>query len=182
MRSINRVLAVSMISTVFISGAFAQEDKSENQQKNVIKSQEQVTVKDQNQNQGETRNREQNRIIHGPNFVDVDKDGFNDNAPDHDGDGIPNGQDADYQGAGKGKRQQTFVDQDGDGIADQSVQGSGQGLRNGRNNNKGYGPADGSGNQGVRPQDGSGYGPGAKSGNCDGSGPKGKTSRGSQRR
>ena len=32
----------------------------------------------------------------GSNFVDLDGDGFNDNAPDHDGDGIPNGLDPDY--------------------------------------------------------------------------------------
>lgn len=32
----------------------------------------------------------------GSNFVDLNGDGFNDNAPDHDGDGIPNGLDADY--------------------------------------------------------------------------------------
>ena len=32
----------------------------------------------------------------GKNFVDLNGDGFNDNAPDHDGDGIPNGLDEDY--------------------------------------------------------------------------------------
>jgi hypothetical protein len=32
----------------------------------------------------------------GANFVDLNGDGFNDNASDHDGDGIPNGLDADY--------------------------------------------------------------------------------------
>jgi len=32
----------------------------------------------------------------GSNFVDLDGDGFNDNAPDHDNDGIPNGLDEDY--------------------------------------------------------------------------------------
>ena len=29
-------------------------------------------------------------------FVDADKDGYNDNAADHDGDGVPNGQDGDF--------------------------------------------------------------------------------------
>ena len=29
-------------------------------------------------------------------FIDLDGDGINDNAPDDDGDGIPNGQDPDY--------------------------------------------------------------------------------------
>lgn len=32
----------------------------------------------------------------GTNFVDLNGDGFNDNAPDYDGDGIPNGLDPDY--------------------------------------------------------------------------------------
>lgn len=32
-------------------------------------------------------------------FIDEDGDGFNDNAPDHDGDGIPNGIDPDYSRA-----------------------------------------------------------------------------------
>ena len=35
-------------------------------------------------------------VQHGPNFIDENGDGFNDLAPDIDGDGIPNGQDADY--------------------------------------------------------------------------------------
>ena len=32
----------------------------------------------------------------GTNFIDLDGDGFSDNAPDHDDDGIPNGLDPDY--------------------------------------------------------------------------------------
>ena len=57
------------------------------------------------------------KVKHGPKFVDEDGDGFNDNAPDHDGDGIPNGLDADYKRPGKeGKKK--FVDLDGDGIDD----------------------------------------------------------------
>ncbi len=32
----------------------------------------------------------------GQNYIDANGDGFNDNAPDHDGDGIPNGLDEDY--------------------------------------------------------------------------------------
>ncbi len=48
-------------------------------------------------------------VEHGSNFVDANGDGYNDNAPDADGDGIPNGQDPDYikpadgSGAGRGK-------------------------------------------------------------------------------
>ena len=58
-------------------------------------------------------------------FVDKNGDGYNDNAPDHDGDGIPNGLDSDWQklvkhkGKGKGKgRGRKFIDLDGDGIND----------------------------------------------------------------
>jgi hypothetical protein len=46
---------------------------------------------------------------HGPWFVDNNKDGYHDYAPDHDGDGIPNGRDPDYRqvrttlGSGQGK-------------------------------------------------------------------------------
>ena len=36
-------------------------------------------------------------------FRDEDGDGFNDNAPDHDGDGIPNGLDPDWPGGRRGK-------------------------------------------------------------------------------
>ena len=36
------------------------------------------------------------RFAKGGGFVDEDGDGLNDLAPDHDGDGIPNGQDADW--------------------------------------------------------------------------------------
>ena len=50
-------------------------------------------------------------------FVDLDGDGFNDNAPDHDGDGIPNGLDPDWQ-----KENEKFVDLDGDGINDNNFQ------------------------------------------------------------
>ncbi len=39
----------------------------------------------------------------GINFIDADGDGYNDNAPDHDGDGIPNGMDDDFvRGSGFG--------------------------------------------------------------------------------
>ena len=62
-------------------------------------------------------------------FVDNDGDGYNDNAPDHDGDGIPNGLDPDWQKLKKkraGKSQ--FVDMNGDGINDnlQTEQGKGK--------------------------------------------------------
>ena len=49
-------------------------------------------------------------------FIDADGDGYNDNAPDHDGDGIPNGLDPDWT---KGQnRKMNYLDADGDGIND----------------------------------------------------------------
>jgi len=57
-------------------------------------------------------------VKHGLNFVDEDGDGYNDNAPDHDGDGIPNGLDPDWQKLKKAKKAKRFVDLDGDGIDD----------------------------------------------------------------
>ncbi len=49
-------------------------------------------------------------------FVDKDGDGYNDNAPDHDGDGIPNGLDSDW--TKEHRKKMKFVDADGDGIND----------------------------------------------------------------
>jgi len=54
-------------------------------------------------------------------FVDEDGDGYNDNAPDHDNDGIPNSLDPDwikFQKEEKKKEARRFVDLDGDGIDD----------------------------------------------------------------
>ena len=48
----------------------------------------------------------QTKAGHGQRFVDEDGDGYNDNAPDHDGDGIPNGLDPDWN---KHKNQE-FID------------------------------------------------------------------------
>jgi len=90
---------------------------------------------------------EKEKIKHGPRFVDEDGDGFNDNAPDHDGDGIPNGLDPDYQGKGKKKR---FIDLDGDGIND-NVAKDGTQMKQ-----RGFGPKGKSSKQGIMPQDGTG--------------------------
>jgi len=76
-------------------------------------------------------------------FVDANGDGFNDNALDHDGDGIPNGQDPDYVRSGFG-RGHGFVDADGDGINDFAQDADGDGIPNGQDPDY------------VRPQDGSG--------------------------
>jgi hypothetical protein len=60
-------------------------------------------------------------------FVDKNGDGYNDNAPDDDGDGIPNGLDPDWQKMHKHKRKgkpKRFIDLNGDGINDYVQSGS----------------------------------------------------------
>jgi hypothetical protein len=91
-------------------------------------------------------------VQHGPRFVDLNGDGYNDNAPDHDGDGIPNGQDPDWTRPQDGTGAQNGKQYQGTGS-----QGKGNSLQNGR---------------GIQKQlrDGScGLGTGV----CDGTGPKG---------
>jgi len=73
-----------------------------------------------------------------------------------------------------------FVDADGDGICDNL----GAKLRQGKGrmnamHGKRHGPGDGTGNQGIRPMDGTGFGPGSGQGTgvCDGTGPKGRGGR-----
>ncbi len=63
-------------------------------------------------------------------FVDHNGDGYNDNAPDHDGDGVPNGLDPDWRRSSRwgGKR---FVDANGDGINDNAPDHDGDGIPNG---------------------------------------------------
>ncbi|MHB2156202.1 hypothetical protein ACX8XN_17640 [Calditrichota bacterium GD2] len=63
------------------------------------------------------------------NFVDKNGDGYNDNAPDHDGDGIPNSLDPDWLN-NKQKNRPAFRDLDGDGINDF--------FQNGGRGNKGF--------------------------------------------
>ncbi len=89
-------------------------------------------------------------------YIDENGDGFNDNAPDADGDGIPNGMDDDFvrpmDGSGNGF---------GPGDGDCDGTGAGQGSNDG---NGGYGPGNGNGNGGHGPGDGTGFGPGT--GDC----------------
>jgi hypothetical protein len=67
----------------------------------------------------EKNEKKEQSIKHQQHFIDEDGDGYNDNAPDHDGDGIPNGLDPDWQKFKKErKRKHRFVDLDGDGIND----------------------------------------------------------------
>jgi hypothetical protein len=60
-------------------------------------------------------------------FVDMNGDGFADNAPDFDGDGIPNGMDPDYV---RGMAHNRAIDSDGDGVVDQPRAGRGWGRLN----------------------------------------------------
>ena len=77
-----------------------------------LSAQDTTLTKDQKQTDTDTENTK---------FIDLDGDGFNDYAPDHDGDGIPNGLDPDYQALRK-HRGEEFVDLDGDGIDDRMFQ------------------------------------------------------------
>lgn len=115
-------------------------------------------------------------IQHGAGFVDQNGDGYNDMAPDHDHDGIPNGQDPDYKG-GKMHRghggMRGFIDLNGDGINDRAMDSDGDGIPNGKDPDFKR-PMDGSGRKmgmgkgmGYGLKDGQGYGV------CDGTGPKG---------
>lgn len=65
---------------------------------------------------------------HKINFVDKNGDGYNDNAPDHDGDGIPNGLDPDWLKMKQNKKR-PFRDLNGDGINDW-LQNRGKGIKN----------------------------------------------------
>lgn len=84
----------------------------------------------------------------GAGFIDENGDGINDNAPDIDGDGIPNGQDPDF-----------VRPQDGSG----RMAGAGKGMRGAGNG----------GGLGTGVCDGSGSGAGTGSASCDGTGRKG---------
>ena len=91
-------------------------------------------------------------------FIDENGDGFNDLAPDHDGDGIPNALDEDW-----------VRPQDGTGAGNgPAAGGNGNGSGNaGNGQGNGYGPGDGTGNgTGNGPGDGTGNGPGDGSGDC----------------
>jgi hypothetical protein len=97
MKKIYNVMAVlSAILFVGLSSAIAQDSSNSNRQKK-----------------------------HSNNFIDKNGDGYNDNAPDHDGDGIPNGLDPDWQKSQNKKKNHHFVDIDGDGI-DDSLQENGK--------------------------------------------------------
>lgn len=132
--------------------------------------QDSLQIKNQKRFQNKSKANVTNNIQHGRRFVDENGDGYNDNAPDADGDGIPNGLDPDYDGPKLGKGNKGFVDLDGDGINDNA----GMNRQNGKGGKGGFGMRGGKGGSGVSPQSGSGMGQGTGTGNCDGTGPKGK--------
>ena len=70
-----------------------------------------------------------------------------------------------------------FQDLNGDGVNDFLQNGK---MQRGNGEKGGYGPDDGTGNQGIGPQDGTGFGAGngTGAGDCDGTGPKGAMKKG----
>lgn len=129
-------------------------------------------------------------------FIDENGDGFNDLAPDADGDGIPNGLDSDFVKPSDGSRNGfgRIKGASWDGSAGADGSGRTQAMKGrffwgpvgpmawmlqGRTGSpgSGYGPAKGTGFGGNGPVSGSGFGPGTGTGNgtgdCDGTGPNG---------
>ena len=134
MRRINflATLATLLMAFVFSSALYAQ-DSTMAQKKNQFK-------KELKQNKAQSKAQ---KGVSG--FVDENGDGYNDNAPDADGDGIPNGQDEDYEGPKLRKgNAKGFIDADGDGVNDNAMDDDGDGIPNGQDDDY------------VRPEDGSG--------------------------
>jgi hypothetical protein len=176
----NLFLTFSLVAIFFAATTSFAQDPVEDKSGEQIQSKTQTATKTQakNQNKTKTATKTQTKGQHGVGFVDANSDGFNDNAPDHDGDGIPNGQDSDYEGskARNGNKSKGFVDADGDGVNDNAMDSDGDGIPNGQDSDY------------VRPQDGSGQGKGMKgagngsgTGDCDGTGPKGNQKRGGKK-
>lgn len=170
------LLLILTLAFVFMAGNLFAQDSLVIQQKNQY----------QHQYKHQTKTATQVKGHNGVGFVDEDGDGYNDNAPDADGDGIPNGLDEDYEGsmtrAGNGRG--GFVDEDGDGINDNAVDSDGDGIPNGQDDDyvrpeDGTGQmnrfgAEGKGMEGV----GNGNGSGLGTADCDGIGEKGTKKRG----
>ena len=95
------------------------------------------------------------------NFVDKNGDGYNDNAPDDDGDGIPNSLDPDYvkKSDQKDSKDLPYIDLNGDGINDNL-------QKKGKNKNKGNSPKN------IKPQDGTNSGNNTQGKGQNGSGKK----------
>ncbi len=159
----NLFAILTVMALFIVSNAFAQDSlQIRNKKQHRFKAQH--SVAEQMQGQG----------VKGIGFVDKNGDGYNDYAPDADGDGIPNGMDPDYvgsqkrQGNGKG-----FVDADGDGINDNALDDDGDGIPNGQDADY-VRPEDGTGQRhGFGKNANAGSALGAGTGECDGTGPKG---------
>ncbi len=116
-------------------------------------------------------------------FADENGDGINDNSRDTDGDGIPNGQDPDYerQNPLKGHGHMGFIDEDGDGINDNALDDDGDGIPNGKDSDY-QKPQDGTGRKLGNARRGGNTGTGVGTGDCDGTGPKGNTTKRGRRK
>jgi hypothetical protein len=122
----------------------------------------------------------------GTNFIDLDSDGFNDNAPDHDGDGIPNGLDADYvknSQDGSGYQNGELGENEGQGMAQNKTMTKSQKFNRlqsfeGNMFQKRLGALGSMNGSGAGVCDGSGSGMAGGSGVCDGTGPHGGQKRG----
>lgn len=102
-------------------------------------------------------------------FLDENGDGFNDLAPDADGDGIPNGLDPDYVPAADGSGM-SWGPGDGTGCEDgetMKMHQYGEGEGAGAGTGGGFGPGDGTGLDGTGPADGTGFGPGTGTGTTE---------------
>jgi hypothetical protein len=121
----------------------------------------------------------------GKNFVDLDGDGFNDNAPDHDGDEIPNGLDPDYvknAQDGTGYQKGQLGENSGEGMARNKTMTKSQKFNrlqafSGSMFQKRLGAQGGMNGSGAGVCDGTGGGS-AGGGVCDGTGPHGSRQRG----
>lgn len=167
---INAIMAIVITLSLVTFGLAQDTTRTSSQTKDNIQAKEQARdMKKLDQSDAVAK-----QIQHGYHFVDKNGDGYNDNAPDADGDGIPNGLDPDYTGPKNrmSKGAKGFTDLNGDGINDNIQTRNGN---KGNNRKGGYGPGDGTGNKGIGPKDGTGNGP--KTGGCDGTGPKGKVTR-----
>jgi hypothetical protein len=117
----------------------------------------------------------------GTNFVDLNGDGFNDNAPDHDGDGIPNGLDTDYvknAQDGNGYQKGKLGENQGQGMVQNGTMSKSQKFNrlqalNGNMFQKRVGALGGMNGSGAGVCDGTGGGA-SGTGVCDGTGPHGQ--------
>ena len=121
----------------------------------------------------------------GSNFIDLNGDGFNDNAPDHDGDGIPNGLDEDYvknAQDGTGYQKGKLGENKSEGMVQDGTMTKSQKFNrlqafSGNMFQKRIGALGEMGGSGSGVCDGTGGG-GTGTGICDGTGPNGRQNRG----